>query len=167
MSTQFSRSMRSLKSDNFRASIIGMILFIVILVLLIIWFFGVETTLYEHSADVKLSPNGQFTAEFTDQAMERIQSGQYAVLKVKAGGDSRSVSVPAIVIGTQPESNQVVFVIVADDVPMDIFQEGLKGEVEVEVEYLTPAELVMQSSGAFSNQADIPLSPQQSGRSNQ
>ncbi len=167
MSTQFSRSMRSLKSDNFRASIIGMILFIVILVLLIIWFFGVETTLYEHSADVKLSPNEQFTAKFTDQAMERIQSGQYAVLKVKAGGDSRSVSVPAIVIGTQTESNQVEFVIVADDVPMDIFQEGLKGEVEVEVEYLTPAELVMQSSGSFSNQADIPLSPQQSGRSNQ
>lgn len=167
MSTQFSRSMRSLKSDHFRASIIGMILLIVIIMLLIIWFFGAKTTLYEHSADVKLSPNGQFSAKFEDQAMERIQSGQHAVLKVKSGGDLNSVSVPAIVIGTQPESNQVVFVIVADEVSMDIFQEGVKGEVEVEVEALTPAELVMQSSGAFSNQADIPLSPQQSGRSNQ
>ena len=35
-----------------------------------------------------------------------------------------------------------------------------KAEVEVEVEYVTPAELVLRASGKFLNRSQVPLSPQ-------
>ena len=45
-------------------------------------------------------------------------------------------------------------------VPLDTQQGKLSGQVEVEVEYVTPAELVLRTSGKYLNRSQVPVSPQ-------
>jgi hypothetical protein len=50
--------------------------------------------------------------------------------------------------------------IISTETSTEIGFENLKGQVDVEVEYVTPAEMVFRTSGKYLNQSQIPISPQ-------
>ena len=59
MSIPFSRSMRSLKVDSYRASLVGILLASAIMLALVVWFFSARITLFEVSNSVGMSEEGR------------------------------------------------------------------------------------------------------------
>ncbi|HSO27204.1 MAG TPA: hypothetical protein VLS48_03990 [Anaerolineales bacterium] len=157
---QFSRSLRSLSLDGFRATRIALFLGIINMVALLAWFFFAHVTLYESTTDVAAQERGRVLARLRPEAIERVRQGQAAILRLSAGGDQPAFSAPAVVMRRDVQSGTVELVVFADQDLLSNLGRELKGELEIEVEHLTPAELVMRVSGRFLNTGQIPLSPQ-------
>jgi hypothetical protein len=162
MSLQFSRSIRSLRIDSFRASRIGLLLGLLIMSALIAWFFFAKVTLYETSASISFTENGRLMAVFTPEAIKRIQPGQSAILRLSPGADQSSINASALVYGVETEQNNVELLVMTPGLSAEIPKEKLSGQVEVEVEYITPAKLVLRTSGKVfnNNKNEVPFSPQ-------
>jgi hypothetical protein len=160
MSLQFSRSMRVLRLDSFRAARVGLVLAAVNMALLIAWFFLARVTLYEVSTGLKPSAEGRLTATFPQESMSRLRTGQSAWLRLDAGAEAQPVRYPALVYDMPAQSNQVEIVVLAPDFPTDLPAERLKGQVEVEVEYVTPAALLLRTSNRALNRNQVPISTQ-------
>jgi hypothetical protein len=161
VSLQFSRSMRSLRIDSYRASQIGLLLAILNVLALIVWFFMGRVTLYETSDTVYLDESQRLLAEFQPEALDRIREGQAAILRLDSGQGQPPLSIPVLVYGVDSESRQVELYVLNGDVPLDTLQGKLKGQVQVEVEHVAPVALVLRASGKFLNSQEIPVSPQQ------
>jgi hypothetical protein len=160
VSLPFSRSIRSLNIDSYRASRIGMILAIVIMILLFAWFFFAKVTLYEVSSDLTFTEDGHVLAYFPKEAHKRIQTGQPVIMRVYTDPDQAGLTIPGLVISTDEGSEQVMIVMISDEVFSLPLQEGLTGQAQVEVEYVTPATLVRRASGSYLNNSQFPVSPQ-------
>ena len=160
MSLQFSRSMRSLKTDSFRASRIGLILATLLMLFLVAWFFFSKVTLYEASSDLRSEQDGLVIATFKDEALGRIQPGQAALLRLGGGTNQRPLPLDAAVYSVNRENGQVELLLLAGDLPGDLLSGKLAGLVEIEVERVTPIELVLRTSGKYLSNSDIQLSPQ-------
>jgi hypothetical protein len=65
-----------------------------------------------------------------------------------------------MVYSVDREMNQVELLILEGDVPADFLSGKLTGQAEIEVERITPAELVLRTSGKFLSNNDVQLSPQ-------
>ena len=160
MSLQFSRSMRVLQLDSFRAARIGLLLAALNMAILVIWFFTAKVTLYEVSDEIALGTEDRIIASFPKDALSRIRTGQPAWLRIDPGAEQSSIKLPALVYEVQRDQNKAVFVILANESPVNYLAEKPSGQIEVEVEYITPAELVLRTSGKLLNRNQIPLSPQ-------
>lgn len=162
MSLQFSRSLRSLNIDSFRASRIGLFLAIGNILLLLIWFSSAKVTLYEVSSELEIANDATLVAQFPAESMARLYPGQSALVRIDAGQDQPLITIPSIVIGVDTKNNKVELLMMTDDLPAGLLEGGVEGkaEVEVEVEYVTPAELVMRASGKFVSKSQVPISPQ-------
>jgi len=160
VSLQFSRSMRVLQLDSFRAARIGLLLAALNMAILVIWFFTAKVTLYEVSTEIALGDNDRIIASFPKESLARVRVGQPAWLRVDLGAEQPSLKLPALVYEIQRDQNKVVFVVLANESPVNYLAEKPSGQVEVEVEYITPAELVLRTSGKLLNRNQIPLSPQ-------
>ncbi len=165
MSLQFSRSLRSLKIDSFRASRVALILAIVNMIVLLFWFFLGRITLYEISSDLSLSESGRLEALFPQEGLARLYPGQSAILRIDAGPDQPLVTVPALLVGVDEKTGVAQFLLMSDDLPISALRSDLasKAEIEVEVEYVTPAALVLRASGKYLGGGQIPVSPQDLG----
>lgn len=169
LSLQFSRSIRVLRLDTFRAARLGLALGALLMLALIVWFFLARVALYEvstsiQSSTVKLGSETQMTATFSDEAIGRIRSGQSAWLRLESGADGQPMRLPALIYDVPPEGSKVVFVVLAPDTPGDLNAERLKGRLEVQVESVTPAQLVLRSSGRMlNNNGQSPVSTQSNG----
>jgi hypothetical protein len=161
VSIQFSRSMRSLQVDSYRASLVGILLASAIMVALVIWFFSAKITLFESSNSVSLTEDNRLIAQFPAESLARIRQGQPAFLKVTVGSDQAVVTLPAMVFTTQPGSSDVEIIVTTNEVPENLLSEGFKGQVQVEAEYVTPATLVMRAIGKYLNRPQIPVTPRQ------
>ena len=157
---QFSRSIRSLEVDSYRTAKIGMILAVVVAVALLAWFLLARVTVYEISSDVEYTGEGRLVAHFPSEINKRIQPGQSAVLRINTVPDGKILNLPALVIGTDREAELVEFIILADEEAVSSLDPDLTGQVEVEVEYVTPAALVRRASGSYLNSTEFPVSPQ-------
>jgi hypothetical protein len=146
--------------DGFRPSIIGLVLGIIVVFSLLVWFFLAQVTLYRSSETATLSPEGMISAEFPSETIAQIQPGQSGVWRMETGQDQRPVAIPVIVYEIHPGGNQVTFYATDTTALPDPIPEGLKGRVDVEVEYVTPADLVLRASGKFLEGSRIPTSPQ-------
>jgi len=160
VSLQFSRSMRVLQLDSFRAARIGLLLAALNMAILVIWFFTAKVTLYEVSTEIALGDSDRIIASFPKESLARVRVGQPAWLRVDLGAEQPSLKLPALVYEIQRDQNKVVFVVLANESPVNYLAEKPSGQVEVEVEYITPAELVLRTSGKLLNRNQIPLSPQ-------
>lgn len=160
MSIQFSRTTRALSIDSYRASRIGMILAILLLLLLVAWFFLAKITLYEISPEVTYTESGRILANFPAETIGRIEPGQAAIVRLSNGSEQQPVTLPAVVYGTDPTNNQVELLLMTNDLPSNLVPGALPGQAEVEVEYISPINLVMRASGRFLSQSRVPLSPQ-------
>jgi hypothetical protein len=160
LSLQFSRSLRSLRVDSFRAAKIGLLLAIFLMTGLLAWFFLARVTLYENSTSIQLTDDGRIRASFSKEGMGRIHKGQAALVRLKNGPDQAVVTLPAFVYDIEPDTDQAILVFDTNQVPPDLLGDNLNGRVEVEVEYLTPVQLVLRATGKYLNESDIPVSPQ-------
>ena len=160
MSIQFSRSMRSLRLDSFRVARIGLVLAIINMVVLIIWFFSAKVTLYETSSSIQVTSEGHLLATFPAEAQARIHPGQPAILRINAGTGQPPITLPLFVFDMQQEDGQVDLLILDPSFSPTSLSENPNGRVEVEVEYVSPAELVLRASGKYLNQNQVPVSPQ-------
>ena len=161
MSIPFSRSMRSLQVDSYRASLVGILLASAVMLALVVWFFSARITLFEVSQSVSMTEDGRLMGRFSAESMARLRQGQPAVLRVTVGSDQSVTPLPAMVFTIQPGSNDVEIILTTNEVPENLLAQGFKGQVQVEAEYVTPAVLVMRAMGKYLNRQQIPVSPQE------
>lgn len=153
--------MRSLKVDSYRASLVGILLASAIMLALVVWFFSARITLFEISNSVSMTEDGHLMVRFPAESMARLRQGQPAVLRVTSGSDQSVTPLPAMVFTIQPGSNDVEIILTANEIPENLFAQGIKGQVQVEAEYITPAVLVMRAMGKYLNRQQIPVTPQE------
>jgi hypothetical protein len=141
-----------------------MILALVIMIVLLAWFFFAKVTLYEVSSDLSFTQDGHVLAYFPRESIRRIQPGQPVILRVYYDPDQAALTLPAMVIGTEKDGEQVEIIVMSEDASSLALQEDLTGQVQVEVEYITPATLVRRASGSYLNNSQFPVSPQDAGQ---
>lgn len=160
MSLQFSRSLRTLRLDSFRLTRIGLILAILLMLGLLTWFFFAKVTIYENSTALEIQSDGRIIATFTETGIQRIEMGQAAVLRLTIGADQPTAALESAIYQVFPDSKQAELVVMPEEPTPQMLGEKVSGRAEVEVAYLTPAQLLMQATGKALDQVDIPLSPQ-------
>ena len=155
MSSPFSRTIRSLHADSFLSVLIGVFIALVILIAWGIWFFFAQVTLYEKSQSARIT--GEIVvAEFPAQLLHNIQPTRPARLYLDGAIGQQVGIISAVVTDvinpsqTEPTGQVKLFAFVDANSPIRL-QKELTGQVEIEVEHLSPAQLVMRVSGLFVN----------------
>jgi multidrug resistance efflux pump len=149
LSIQFSRSIRSLNIDSFKASRVGLIFGSVLMLALVFWFFFARVSVYETSQELSIDEQGYILAEFPDDSMTKIQAGQDVLVRVFSSSDQPPISIQGVVFDTFPDSNQVEIIMLSDDLLDVQITENMQAQVDVEIELVTPFNLVMRYSGKF------------------
>jgi hypothetical protein len=149
MSIAFSHSLRSLQTDRNRFSLV--VLFLIGLLFLgwLVWFFFVPVIVYETGQIVQTSSDGVVVAQFPLTAQERLQPGQAVQLYLDGANPPEAIAATVVEVTQQPTGNQIQVLIYADmDAPsVAALQDGLTGQARVAVEQLSPARLVIRSTG--------------------
>ncbi len=89
-------------------------------------------------------------ADFEAEVLGRIRRGQLATLRLNGNVGEQAQAIPAIVLRVADQAQEgqgqveLYALANADSVPL---QEGLTGRVEIKVEHISPATLVMRASG--------------------
>jgi hypothetical protein len=152
--------MRALRSDSFRATRIGLLFAVLIMLALILWFFLAKVTLYEVSTELETKPDGMIMATFPSEARLRLRPGMPALLRLPQNADQPSMTLPAVVWNLPSDGEQVEVLVLEGVETLNQQQGKLSGQVDVEVEYITPAALVLRTSGKYLNRSQLPVSPQ-------
>ena len=166
MSIPFSRSMRSLQADGFRFSLVWLVIAIALLTAWLAWFFLAQITLYETGQFVSITRDGTVVASFSAESLGRIRQGQYALLRFDAAAkEDQAGPIPAIVLNVAPAAQakgpgRVELYPLPQGASRIPARETLTGRVDVEIEYLSPAALVMRASGQLLDTPPVSLSPQ-------
>ncbi len=161
MSTAFSRTMRSLDADDFRSSVVGLALVTVLMVGWFAWFVLARVALYEVSDSARLQMDERGTvaqrgelkvvAGFPAAALGRVQPGQTARLHLDGfpGTQNEGIAATVATVTSAPQNGGVyVELAIQPDLAAAIrLQGGLMGAVEVEVERVSPATLVLRAVG--------------------
>ncbi|MCB0164921.1 MAG: hypothetical protein KDI79_11885 [Anaerolineae bacterium] len=165
MANSFARSTRSLQNSNFYRSLVSLVVVVLLLVVWLAWFFFAQVTLYEISEPGQIALSEVVEFDFPSQAQGRLQRGQMAFLKLDGHIGTEVGPIPAMVleVDNRPEVGQVhttmlVLWPLVPDVPN---QDKLTGQVEVEVEHLSPARLVMRAINDGLRMPTIKFTPQQ------
>jgi hypothetical protein len=169
MPTPFTNTLRSLNADRFHASLIGLGVALVLLIAWGSWFFLARMTIYEVSTSALVASDGFVIADFPMAKPGRIRRGQAAWLFPVLDGAKQAGSVPAVVIdiirSPSVEPARVRLFPVHDRDLSEVLPAGQKVRVEIEVEYVSPAVLVLRTSGLLVDTPGVALSPQpQRGR---
>lgn len=128
-----------------------------------LWFILGQVSSYEVSSILSVNKAGMVVAEYPRDEDGRIWEGQSATLRLDVmGEDGRPLNVPAIVMKVVvPETAEPIKVELA---PLELAdlppQANLKGRVEIEVERVSPATLILRASGNFPDDQQSPLNPQ-------
>ena len=151
MSIAFSRSLRALGADRFRASLLGLLVVVVLLTVWAAWFFFAEVGVYEISDSARLIDPGRASAEFLASATGRIQIGQAARLRLDvfpwAQYGTLSASVASVGADASDGKVRVELEILSDLNPAIRLQAGMSASVEVEIERVSPAILALRAAG--------------------
>ena len=169
MPTPFANTLRSLNADRFRAALIGLGIALVLLIAWGSWFLLARMTIYEVSASAEVASDGFVIADFPAARSGRIRRGQAAWLYPVLDGAKQPGSVPAVVIditrSSSAEPARVKLFPVHDRDLRETLPAGQKVRVEIEVESVSPAVMVLRTSGLLVDTPGVALSPQpQRGR---
>lgn len=156
--------MRSLQADDFRLSLLGILIAVILLLAWAGWFFLARITFYETGQIVRVNRDGTIVADFGPGALGRLQRGQPAQLTFdNVSGDLAQTS-PSIVIGVANQSQenrvQAELYILGDAIALAYLYDDLTGQVEVEVERISPATLVLRAAGLSTDSPAVSHSPQ-------
>jgi hypothetical protein len=163
MASPFSRSLRSLNADSFVPSLIGATLAMLMLLTWLIWFTLAQVTLYEITDNFIVEDKETIIALFPAQSQTQIHPGQSALLRLDVPIGAESATIPAVVVDVIPALNQdklEVELYVRSGLSPIPLHEGMSGKVEIEVEYVSPAVLVMRATGQLMDAEQVMVSPQ-------
>jgi hypothetical protein len=154
--------MRSLHTDSFRPMLVTLAIAITLVTAWLAWFFLARITIYEAGHIVGITPDGAVVADFPTATAEHIRVGQPAVLRLQGTQAGQNRAVPAVVSDVTPQRRAdrvrvTLFALLEDNVPL-VFPEGLAGNVEIEVEQVSPAEMITRNVGLPSGTAPKPAS---------
>jgi len=164
MPTPFANTLRSLNADRFHAGLIGLGVAFVLLIAWGCWFFLARMTIYEVSVSVVVASDGFVVAEFPAAKPGRIRRGQAAWLSPVVVGEKKPGSVPAVVTDVMrsslAEPTRVKLFPVQQRDQGQVLAEGQKVRVEIEVDAVSPAAMVLRTSGLLVDTPGVALSPQ-------
>jgi membrane fusion protein (multidrug efflux system) len=120
-----------------------------------LWFFLARVSLYEVSQSLRA--DGMFIiADFPAETLGRIQRGQSARLRLSATTDANFETIPAVVFEVPPANGSgpvPVTLVPTTELAAALPTAGpLTGQVQIEVEQVSPAMLVIRASGQFAEQ---------------
>lgn len=164
MAPPFSRSLRSLRTDSSRMSLVGLALAMLLVAGWTWWFFLARITLYEASQGARMRATTIMEASFPRELQGRIRREQAAYVTLDGEVGERVGTLPALVtdVINQTDSGmiQARLVILWDETPPPLVKAGMTGRVEIETEYVSPAMLVLRSLGQFVDRPNLRASPQ-------
>lgn len=167
MSIAFAQSMRSLEADRGYRSLAGLLIAAVLLILWVLWLCLAHITIYTTGQITEVERDGTVLATFPAKETDRLQVGQAALLN-PSGELAKTVgAIPAEVLDVipQPEQDQVRVELYPLREEPALFQpNGFTGQVDVEVEQVSPAMLVARISGQWIDTPAVVLSPQTSSK---
>jgi len=155
--------MRSLNADKPVPTLIVLLSAITLLGAWMAWFLLARITIYESSQTAQVIRGGMIIAEFPPEASGHIQRGQLALLRLNGTTEEYATTIPAMVTDVKPFSQKEggqVELFMLPDATSPIPEPGQTGQVDIEVEYVSPATLVMRASGQFLDSPRLALSPQ-------
>ena len=147
MSIAFSRTTRSMNQDSFRPGLVGLATLILILVAWLAWFFLAPIPLYETSREFQVRRSGTLLVTFPPESLGRILPGQKAALSLSGAGGHPDQLYSAEVMNVPGRGEDAVEVYLFSP-PDALAQQPLPpGLVKVEVETVSPATLLLRSTG--------------------
>jgi len=153
VSITFPRSMRSIQNDSSQSSLVTLFVVAALLIAWSLWFFWAEITLYEASRSVHITAEDTIVANFSPEAARRIRRGQSAILRLEADAGDQMKTMPAMVMAVTNENEDGPFQVelspLLDTSLLPVLQENSISQAEIEVEHISPVNLVMRSSGQF------------------
>lgn len=145
--------------DSYRASQIGLVVASLLVLLLVGWFFFARVGLYEISQQISFDEQGRLMATFAPEAMDRIRQGQAAIVRYYRSGNQPPLTLRAMVFDAPPGENQVEILVQAEDQGNLPETGSEKGQVEVEVDRISPYALVMRATGKYVGGSSAPAAP--------
>lgn len=144
---------------------VGLFVVMALLLIWLGWFLLAQITLYETGETVEIAETGIIIAQFPAEAQGRIKPRQMARLLLNGEIGTKMGPIAALVTEVihPPQHRQIqvkLYAPMVDTAPPAFFQEGLTGRVEIEVEQVSPATLVIRASGQFLEAREISVSPQ-------
>lgn len=163
MAVPFPRATRALSADRFVYTLVGLAIAGILLMSWSIWFFGAKIKFTETSEDVWLGEGEMLVAAFPNDKLNRISRGQHARFFPKDSTIGKRGGLSAVVAEVHrseaTEKGQVSFIVIADRETTALLPDELSGRVEVEIEQLSPAQLLMRSSGLAVDSVTTEISP--------
>ena len=150
-STPFSRTLRSLDADGFGPSLVATILAMLLLLSWGAWFFLAKIPLTEVSQEIEFTQSETIIASYPPKAMSRFQEGQNAYIRLEGLWPE---TVSAMVMQVNYEKGRVELFAEEDLYFVDGVQEQIE-HVEIAVENVSPATLVMRASGLFESSPSL------------
>lgn len=156
--------MQSLHADRGQATLWGLGITGLFLLLWLIWFLTPSLTIYAHGYVVKLTRSGTLVAELPVEESAHLQVGQAAYIH-SSDAPSPQHRLKAIVseVATRANAqNQIQITLYPmDDTDLDQYvAHGATTEVEVEVEIISPARMLLQTLGQGHATQNVSVSPQ-------
>ncbi len=165
MSIPFSQSIQSLQADHGRFSVWGISLAILLLLLWTLWFFAPSLTIYTTGTVTGLTRSGTIVATFPAAAGPQLLPGQAARIYPTQGGADQVTSLPATVLAvdlSKTDGTVEVRLYPESELAVDtLFAAGVSGEVTVETAIISPAVLLMRTTGQLIETPPVWLSPQE------
>lgn len=162
MAVTFSRSLRSLKADSFRPSMMSLVLAMTLILAWLAWFFFAPIPIYETSQVARFKDRGIVAVQFDEQALTQIQPGQPALLNLTAAGTNQSKTIPALVMripGSDQAGQVEVYALIDQFSTTSELSTGAIRSVEVEIGRVPLSTLVLRASGQLIDTTRVSQSP--------
>lgn len=163
MAISFPQSTRALQSDRGRASLAGIIVALVFLVLWSGWFFLASITRYEEGRVVRTTRDDTVIAALPAAVALELHPGQTAFIRPQGAAAADVASIPAIVadvIGVTADNQvEIALYVQWDVVPPSLWGQELVGTVSVAVAQRSPAMLVAHAAGQFIELPAVSVGP--------
>lgn len=157
MAAPFAQTIRSLDADRSYGQIIVLAAFALLLTLWLVWVFAARIPARLTSTTNQIRLDATVTVTFSGEGVDKVQPGQPALVYLDAPPLAASVVLPARVVDVALNGATARVTVMpdfsgleVDDVPEDVlaaFARPTPGRVEVEVERVSPATLVLRASG--------------------
>jgi hypothetical protein len=144
MAIAFPRSLRALGNDRFRPSTVTLALTCLVLFAWFGWFFLSQIPMLESSTNFKAGRNGSVTATFPAATLARFKAGQPATLQLNVP-DQTGTLYNGQVLRVQNASQTANSTIELYFPQLAQVPTNAQGTIQVQVETLTPATLVLQA----------------------
>lgn len=169
MAVPFAQTTRSLKADRGIAALVLVGVLSLLLAAWLIWAFTAQFSIYAVGETAPIRLGNIISATFSDEAGKDLKSGQQAVIFLDAPPLTERVVISAQVIRIEKIANGVLAEVAPDLRQMeaspisreilDAFRTPVSGHVEVETEKISPATLLLRSSGINADTATLVSRP--------